>query len=116
MEIILNNPERDWNWFWISKNPSITWEQIHANPDKNWYWCNISSNLNITWEIIEANPGKMWNWQNISFNNMEKGKELWIGNLRLKLIKVLQIQRHWRNCISNPEYRLAQKLIKARLE
>ena len=42
---------------------------------------------------------------------MEKGKEKWINNLRLKTIKALQIQRHWRNCISNPSYRLAQKII-----
>ena len=49
----------------------------------------------------------------ISKNTMENGKELWINNLRLKIIKALQIQRHWRNCTSNPEYKLAQKLLRA---
>ena len=46
---------------------------------------------------------------------LKKGKKRWINNLRLKIIKALQIQRHWRNCVSNPEYKLAQKLIKDRL-
>jgi hypothetical protein len=48
---------------------------------------------------------------------MELGKKEWINNkLRLHIIKALQIQRHWRNCSSNPEYKLAQKLIKNRLD
>ena len=40
----------------------------------------------------------------------------WINNLRLQTIKTLQIQRHWRNCTSNPEYKLAQKLITANID
>ena len=60
---------------------------------------------------------KYWDLEySISSNTMEKGKEKWIDNLRLKLIKALQIQRHWRNCTSNPEYKLAHKLIKDRLD
>ena len=46
---------------------------------------------------------------------MKKGKEHWIDDLRLKIIKAFQIQRHWRNCSSNPVYLLAHKLIKNRL-
>jgi hypothetical protein len=46
---------------------------------------------------------------------MKHGKETWINKLRLKTIKTLQIQRHWRNCTSNPIYKLAQKLIKENL-
>ena len=56
-------------------------------------------------------PDKEWNWDSISGNSMEKDKENWMNNLRLQIIKALQIQRHWRNCTSNPEYKLAQKLI-----
>ena len=47
---------------------------------------------------------------------MKKGKERCIDELRLKIIKALQIQRHWRNCTSNPEFKLAQKLIRANFD
>jgi len=42
---------------------------------------------------------------------MSKEKEGWINRRRLKHIKVLQIQRHWRNCRCNPEYKLAQRCL-----
>ncbi len=57
--------------------------------------------------VIETYSDKKWDW----CNTMEKDKENWINNHRLQIIKALQIQRHWRNCVSNPEYKLAQKLI-----
>ena len=47
---------------------------------------------------------------------MEGGKEKWINDYRLKIIKALQIQRHWRMASNNPAYCLAQKLIKERLD
>ena len=47
---------------------------------------------------------------------MAKGKEQWIDDKRLKIIKALQIQRHWRNCSNDPDYRLALKLIKTRFD
>jgi len=47
---------------------------------------------------------------------MEKGKEKWINDKRLRIIKALQIQRHWRKCSCNPEYPLAQRLILKRLK
>ena len=115
-DTIQNNPERPWNWDGISYNKNITWEIIQANPERPWNWGNISFNPNITWEIIQDNPDKEWVWFNISQNKMNKGRERWIDNLRLRIIKALQIQRHWRNCSCNLEYRLARKLIKAKLD
>ena len=44
-----------------------------------------------------------------------QGKEKWINDKRLRIIKAFQIQRHWRNCSCNPEYKLAHKLIKERI-
>ena len=41
-------------------NPNITWEIIQNNPDKNWNWKWISKNPNITWDIIQNNPDKDW--------------------------------------------------------
>ena len=42
---------------------------------------------------------------------MEQGRKKWINGYRLRIIKALQIQRHWRNCSSDPRYKLAHKLI-----
>ena len=70
----------------------------------------------MTWEIVHANRDKPWDWKELSWNPMLKYKEKWINDKRLQTIKALQIQRHWRNCTSNPEYKLAQKLIKDRLD
>ena len=35
----------------------------------------------------------------------------WINKRRIQHIKMFQIQRHWRNCISNPQFSLAKKLL-----
>ena len=51
MEIIENNPEKPWDWIWISYNP------------------------NLTMEIIEKYPSKPWDWSGISINQFKKNKE-----------------------------------------
>ena len=84
----------------------------------------LSENPNITWEIIQNNPDIEWNWtverheyyNGISSNKMEKGKQKWIEDKRLQIIKALQIQRHWRNCSCNPEFAFARRLIIKRLK
>jgi len=43
---------------------------------------------------------------------MKLGKDHWINNKHiLQHIKALQIQRHWRNCSCNPEFKLAQRCL-----
>ena len=42
---------------------------------------------------------------------MNIGKKKWKKDFKIKIIKAYQIQRHWRNYSSNPEYKLAQRLI-----
>jgi hypothetical protein len=42
---------------------------------------------------------------------MGLGKEQWLNQLRLKHIKSFQIQRHWRNCSCNPQFKLAQRCL-----
>jgi len=42
---------------------------------------------------------------------MELGKEKWVNQRRLQHIKAIQIQRHWRNCSCNPEYKLSQRML-----
>ena len=56
------NPDKPWNWHWISGNPNITMDIIKANPLLPWDWDSISSNPNITMEMIKENPDKPWDW------------------------------------------------------
>jgi len=42
---------------------------------------------------------------------MSKSKNEWVNKRRLQHIKAFQIQRHWRNCSCNPEYKLAQRCL-----
>ena len=110
-EIIQQNPDKPWDWSMISQNPNITWEIIQQNPDKSWNWDWMACNPNITWEFIQANPDKPWDGYGISKNKMELDKQRWINKRRLEHIKALQIQRHWRNCSCNPEFKLAQRYL-----
>jgi len=71
----------------------------------------VPKNPNITHEIIQNNPDKDWYWYAFYFNKMELGKEKWVNQRRLQHIKAIQIQRHWRNCSCNPEYKLAQRCL-----
>ena len=86
--------------------PFLLEEMLNENyPEKTWNWDCISVHPNITWEIIQNNPDKPWCWIAIFINTMKQGKERWMNKLRLQIIKTLQIQRHWRNCSCNPEYK-----------
>ena len=133
---ILNNPDKPWDYGLLSMNQNITWEIVQANPDKPWNYCSLSINRNITWEIVQANPDIPWSyddalsmnenitweivqanpdidwdWDDMSKNSMEMGKRRWINQRRLEHIKALQIQKHWRNCSCNPQFKLAQRYL-----
>jgi hypothetical protein len=38
------NPDKPWDWTWLSRNPNITTEIVTANPDKPWKWNELSCN------------------------------------------------------------------------
>jgi hypothetical protein len=46
----------------LSRHSNITWDIIQANPDKPWDYDYVSFNPNITWDIVEANPDYPWNY------------------------------------------------------
>ena len=48
---------------------------MEANPDKPWNWYWLSSNPSITFAIVEANPDKPWDWETLSENKFTKAKE-----------------------------------------
>ena len=96
--------------FWDGKHLEI----IERNKDKPWNWGYISVNPNLTFEFIEQHPEIDWSWSDdgICDNTFSKSRKKWMERKRLEIIKTLQIQRHWRNSISNPIYKLARKKIK----
>lgn len=97
MDFIINNPYKQWDWYYISLNPTInidfiiqnrpnignvdygralscnsnlTIDFIKKNPNHLWDWSYISQNPNITLEDIELNPdlNDFWNWRGVSSN------------------------------------------------
>ena len=61
-------PDADWNYYWLSSNPNITWDFVQSKPNADWDYCLLSANPNITIDIIQANPDKPWNGYGISQN------------------------------------------------
>lgn len=54
---------------WKNKNTDKDfWNTIRDNPDKPWDWNYLSENPNITWEIVRDNPDKPWNYTDLSKN------------------------------------------------
>ena len=66
MEIVLDNPDKPWNWCQLSGNPSITFQDVVDNPDKPWYWRRLSLNRSITFQNVLDNPDKPWVWGSLS--------------------------------------------------
>ena len=93
MKDILENPDKPWNWYYISSNPNITPACINAHPDKPWNWLGISRNPNITPEFINANLDKPWDWMGLSSN----------PNLTLEFVKANPDKDwEWNNIFGNP--------------
>ncbi len=94
-EIIKENPRKEWNWTCLSMNPSITWENVKENPEKSWDWTELSLTPNINWKIVKDNPDKPWNWEGLSINNfnIRKVKAIVIIQRSFKRFEMLR-QKH----------------------
>lgn len=42
----------EWDWFYVSINSNITWDNILNHPDFNWNMIGISKNPNLSWKEI----------------------------------------------------------------
>ena len=89
MEMINNNSDKQWNWYFISLNPNITMEIIN-NPDKPWDWKCISHNPNLTIKMINDNPDKPWCLGQISCNKFEFNRKTYC-NKHKKTTLLLQL-------------------------
>ena len=68
LDMIENNLDKDWHWDQISLNPNTTMKFIEKYIDKDWDWKYISNDSSITWDIIENHPDIPWDWKYISKN------------------------------------------------
>jgi hypothetical protein len=93
MEIIRANPDKPWNWDYVSRNPNLTMDIIKEFPNVPWNWRAISWNPNLTMKIIRANPDMPWNWDYVSRN----------PNLTMDIIKEFPDKLwNWRAISANP--------------
>jgi hypothetical protein len=109
--IVANHPELEWDWEAVSSHPNITMRDVTNHPHLPWKWRHLSSNPNLNWKMVSDHINKDWDWKALSKNPMTKTKEKWIADYRLRLIKALQIHRHWRCCTWSPEFALGRRKI-----
>jgi len=81
---IKDNPDKPWDWHYLSLNSSITMDNIKDNPDKPWDWEYLSMNPSINMEIIKDNPDKPWNWKYLYKN----------PNITIDIIED-NLDKHW---------------------
>ena len=67
-DIVLNNLDKEWDCFEVSRNKTVTMEVIKNNIDMPWDWNGVSENPNITINDILNNLDKPWNLTFISRN------------------------------------------------
>ena len=74
----------------LSRNPNITSEIVKNNRNEKWNYYWLSVNPNITWEIVKNNPNEYWDWYGLSRNTFSKAREN-----RKKYNASVRIQRVW---------------------
>lgn len=63
LEIIESNPQIKWDFYYMSCNSNITWENIKKTLDKyNWSIKVATYNPNVTWSIVKENLDLNWDW------------------------------------------------------
>ena len=56
MSFVLENQDKELNWYALSQNPNITMDIIKENLELPWDWGCISRNPNITIDFIKEYP------------------------------------------------------------
>ena len=68
IDLLLRYPRKRWDWGSLSKNPNITFTDIHQNISLPWKWDNVSLNINVLEENVINNPRYPWNYNTLSQN------------------------------------------------
>ena len=79
-QIIKNNPQKPWDYKFLSQGPNITWDNVIDNPDLPRDYNFLSQGPNITYQIIQNN-NKHWNYYQLSKNIFNNRKYNWSKKL-----------------------------------
>jgi hypothetical protein len=60
---VVDNPDIDWNWSWISVHPNITFSDVLSRLDLPWDWSKLSLYLRITMQDLVDHPDLPWVWK-----------------------------------------------------
>ena len=62
VKLLLNFPNKPWEWRWISENPNITMDTIQKYPDKPWDWASLVTSIitNSLYLLIILNKYKIF--------------------------------------------------------
>ena len=59
MQIVLDHPEKPWDWYDLSRNPNITMQNVIDHPEKPWSWRLLSYDLNMTYKFVVKYSNKI---------------------------------------------------------
>jgi len=57
LQDVLNHPDFEWDYSWLSRNPHITMQDVLNHPEMKWDYMRLSENPNITLHEVLNNPG-----------------------------------------------------------
>ena len=85
---------------WSAKNsPSTLALPCSSLP---WNWFGVSLNPNITFDNVLAHPDKPWSWKHFSANTFSKAKQRFINKKYKEYLSAYRIQQCWNRAISIP--------------
>ena len=141
MDFLSQHIDQQWDWDYLSNHPNITMDFVEKNIKQGWNLYNLARRLDefrveialcnparpqhewdwppeylsenhlLTLDTIDQYPDANWEMKYLSRNPLLKSKTQFLNDLRLRHIKALQIQRHWRHCSCNPQFKLAQRIL-----
>lgn len=71
-EFVCAFPEIKWSFFYLSKNPNITWEHVIKSftfPDSyssKWVYSQLINRLGVNWNLVQKYPNLSWNYTVLS--------------------------------------------------
>ena len=107
---MLKFPEKPWNWNNLSRNKSITFQDVLEHPEKPWDWSTLCGNKSIDFQDVLKHLDKPWNWDLLG-NTIFKVTTFDPDYIQLarRYIAVNKIKKMWFRCITDPEYIMCKK-------
>jgi hypothetical protein len=67
LEFVRNNPG-EWDWYELSKNPQVNWDDMMNHETMLWKPRGVSENPNVTWIDVLHNEEYPWDYSHMSRN------------------------------------------------